>query len=87
MPDDAPGTEADVRRLYGVALVAGLGGLFFLFVQDYWMTGASLALSVGGALLAWGTEHRRVPVRGLGYAGVGVALALLIIDTIRDVLL
>ncbi|MFO8099739.1 MAG: hypothetical protein R6T83_08995 [Salinibacter sp.] len=87
MPADAPGTDTDVRRLYGVALVAGLGGLFFVFMHDYWMTGASLALSVGGALLAWGTEHRHEPVRWLGYAGVGVALALLIIDTLRDVLL
>lgn len=78
---------AYVQRLYAVALLAALGGLFFLYVQDLWMTGASLALSVGGALLAWGAEHRREPVRWGGYAAVGVAVALLIIDTLRDFLL
>jgi len=87
MPDDAPGTDADVRRLYGVALVAAIGGLFFLAFRDYWMTGASGALSLGGALLAWGTEHRRTPVRWVGYASIGGALALLIIDTLRDFVL
>jgi uncharacterized membrane protein (UPF0136 family) len=78
---------AYVQRLYAMALLAALGGLFFLYVRDLWMTGASLALSVGGALLAWGAEHRRESVRWGGYAAVGVAVALLIIDTLRDYLL
>jgi hypothetical protein len=77
-------TTAYVHRLYMMALLAALGGLFFLYMGDLWMTGASLALSVGGGLLAWGGEHRHEPVRWGGYAAVGVAVALLIIDTIRD---
>jgi len=77
-------STAYVQRLYAMALLAALGGLFFLYVGDLWMTGASVALSVGGALLAWGAEHRREPVRWGGYAAVGVAVALLVIDTIRD---
>ncbi len=77
-------STAYVQRLYLMALLAGLGGLFFLYVGDLWMTGASLALSLGGALLGWGGEHRREPVRWVGYAAVGAAVALLIIDTIRD---
>lgn len=81
MSDDV---DAYVRRLYVGALIAALGGVFFLYVRDLWMTGASLALSVGSALLAWGAEHRHEPVRWGGYAAVGVAVALLIIDTIRD---
>jgi len=76
-----------VRRLYGVALMAGFGGLFFLFVGDLWMTGASLALSVGGALLAWGTERRAELARSVGYACVGTALALLLIDTLQTYVL
>ncbi len=77
-------STAYVQRLYLMALLAGLGGLFFLYVGDVWMTGASLALSLGGALLGWGSEHRREPVRWVGYAAVGAAVALLIIDTLRD---
>lgn len=80
-------SDAYIRRLYVGALIAALAGLFFLYVRDLWMTGASLALSVGSALLAWGAEHRREPVRWGGYAAVGVAVALLIIDTLRDYLL
>lgn len=84
MSDD---TKAYVQRLYAVALVTALGGLFFLYVRDLWMTGASVALSIGSALLAWGAEHRRESVRWGGYAAIGVAVALLIIDTLRDLLL
>lgn len=79
----APHLVPNARRLYAAALVAALGGLFFLFVGDPWMGGTSLFLSVGCALLAWGRERRAAPLQWGGYTCIGVALALLIIDTLQ----
>lgn len=85
--DASTGPNAEVRWLYGVALVVALGGLFFLFARDFWMTGTSLALSVGSAMLAWGMERRNETIRWGGYACVGVATALLLIDVLQSYLL
>jgi len=84
---DTSGPDARVRWLYGVALITALGGLFFLFVRDFWMTGASLALSVGSAMLAWGTEWGSKAARWGGYACMGAAAALLIIDALQSYVL
>ena len=94
MPDDTDVTDvpAPIRR-YGVALVVALSGLFFALIGDFWMAGTSLALSVGSALLSWSTA--RVGADGetgdattwarlLGYACIGVAAGLLLIDVLRD---
>jgi hypothetical protein len=85
--DDASAPDQRVSRIYTGATAAGVAGLFFLLMGATWMAGASLVLSVGSGLLAWGVERRSRVARWAGYAGIGAAFGMLLIDTLQAYLL
>jgi hypothetical protein len=85
--DEPEAQEKRVSRIYTGAIVAGVAGLFFLLMGATWMAGASLVLSIGSGLLAWGVERRSHVARWVGYVGIGAAFGMLLIDTLQTYLL
>jgi hypothetical protein len=84
MADDSQ-NDATSMSDYSVALLAAAGGLLFLAMGDVRMMGASLVLSIGAALVV--ESRTRGPIwQYAGYALVGLAAALLVIDTVLDVM-